>query len=285
MNKLMLNLFKFIKNLIQFMKIITIFSILIFILYWVQNLIGSSWCWIGFMTPLLELYADVGYYISSTSITIFNATLEYKYLIALLLFIVTYGIMHLFYLGVCFLEDLYDSGRKILKNIEQNLMNKSFEKEILAEEKQIKYFMLYFETSLKERGIYNTSLEEQNKTLIKYLVEKFGACPEKFEGGFIYKYLSFEQVDNYLEIFLKLPKSKAPLNYFTCLQIINTKSDDDSNKLKKLISLKIFNKVVALAETKYRYGFNTHKKFNVCSLGIYQKEGSTFEVFEFLDNN
>ena len=91
MHKLMLKIFEFLKNCIQFIKILIIFGIMMLILYWIQNLTGIFWNWTKFATPFLDFLLDIGKTVMSGSINLFAAVFEFKFFIALLIFILFYA--------------------------------------------------------------------------------------------------------------------------------------------------------------------------------------------------
>ena len=127
-------------------------------------------------------------------------------------------------------------------------------------------------------------LEEQNQILIKHLVNKTGVQPKPFEEGYLFSFKSFKMIDNNLEILSKVLMSSAPVNYIICVQILDN-AKKSAEQLKILISLKFLNKIAAMNNTAYRYQFNNNKKYRTTSLGIYQKNGNSFEIQEFISND
>ena len=87
MNKKKFNLFDFLRSCLQFVKIIIVFSIMMLLLYWIQNLTKIFWAWFKPMSGFYDFLLDFANSISSGSIMIFDATFEFKYAIALLILI------------------------------------------------------------------------------------------------------------------------------------------------------------------------------------------------------
>ena len=92
MHKAMLKLFDFLKNCAQFFKILSVFLILMLLLYWTQNLAEYKWDWMLFITPLLNALLDVAENISDGSISLFAAVFEFKYFFVLVFFLFLYYI-------------------------------------------------------------------------------------------------------------------------------------------------------------------------------------------------
>ena len=285
MHKSILKFFNFLKSCTQFLKILEVFSMLMMLLYWIQNLTGDFWSWSAFMNPFLDLMLEIGNYAAPGSIMLFAAVFEFKFLIAMLMFGALYALIHFCYIGICSLEEGYEQGRKIVRKFEENRFNKSLEKQSILEQKKITRYQVYVEARVKPKFAhreYNINLEEQNQILLKHLIEKTSQCPEKYEKGYLFTFESFGQIDEILDIFEKLPKSKAPLDYVICVQVIGLNSVLEREQMKTLISLETVNKITTLADTAYRYGFNDICKYETIQVGLYQKTDRTCEVHEFI---
>ena len=206
MHKSILKFFGFLKSCIHFLKILLVFSILMLIFYWIQNLTGDFWAWSSFMNRILDLFIDIGHYIAPGSIMLFAAIFEFKYLVALLLFIMLYGFIHLGYLAVCSLEEGYLAGRKMVRKFEENQFNKKLEKENISEQKKINRYQIYVEARVKPKYAhreYNINLEEQNKIMLDFLLDKTSQHPQKQGKGYLFTFESFVEIDNILNIFKK----------------------------------------------------------------------------------
>ena len=60
MHETILKAFGFFKSFTQFMKIVVVFCILMLLMYWISNLAGYNWAWLGFISPLLDSFINVG---------------------------------------------------------------------------------------------------------------------------------------------------------------------------------------------------------------------------------
>lgn len=285
MHKVILNFFGFLKSCIQFVKIILVFCILMLLLYWIQNLTGDFWAWTSFMNPFLDFFLDVGKFVWPGHIMLFAAVFEFKYFVALMIMGASYALAHFGYIGLCTLEDAYCKGRQAIRKLEEDRFNENTAKRNIAEQKKIKRYQIYVATFVKPSLAfreYNINMEEQNQILIKHLKAKTGLCPDKFEDGFVFTFNSFNEIDNILDIFSKLPESEAPIDFVVCVQIIGVNTANETKQLKTLISLKILNKITMFADTAYRYKFNEVTRYDTVQIGLFQKNGGTFEVHEFV---
>ena len=288
MHKFTLFIFNFFKNSIQFFKILLIFNLMMLILYWIQNLTGIFWNWSRFMNPLLDFYLEIGNYVCPGKFEIFDTVFEYKYFIASLILMIVYYLAHLSYIILQKFEELYLDGRRAVNKIQENCYNISMEKQQIKEQEKIRMYQIYISLIKKTTVAFReqqVDLEEQNKILIKHLINKTNIQPQNFEDGFLFTFNNFSDIDEILDIFSKLPESKAPVDYIICLQIINTDPKNEIKQLKALINLKIINKIITMSDTAYRYTFNKECKYELSQLGIYQKEGGTYEVQEFIRKN
>ena len=288
MHNIMLKLFGFLKSSTKFLKALIMILVTLFVLYWMQNLIGANWSWLGFITPFFKGLLEIAEKISSGSITLYKAVFEFKYLVALIFLAIAYIIVHFSYFAVEFLEDLYDSGRRIYKKIEEDALNRQLATEQDFEQKKLKNYQIYLQTFVKPAFAhrdYKVDIEEQNRILIKHLLEKTGICPNKYQEGFLYTFYSFDDIDNILDVFSKVKQSKAPIDFLICVQVIGQDRNVEIEELNTLIGLKILNKITALADTAYRYSFNENQRYETSQVGFYQKGQNDFEVHEFISKN
>ena len=287
MHKLMLSLFELLKNLAQFLKVAVIFSILCLLLYWLENMASFDWEWLGFITPLLDFFINIAERISNDSAYVLNTNFEYKYCIAIILLALFYFFGNILEKVFDFTKDMYLSGRRFVRKVEENTFNKTLEIQNNFEQKRIKKYQIYVQTFFKEhRGITfeETSIEEENKNLNKFLISKTGVSPVKYKEGFLYTFNDFDHIDEILEYFFKVINSQAPLDYIICVQVLPKNLTDEFDKMDRLIKINIKNKITTLADTVWRYDFNQNQKYNLTQLGLYQKDNDTFEVYEFNKN-
>lgn len=284
MHKGILKFFGFFRSTLQFLKIVIVFFILLHLLYWIQNLTGDE---IGFLKPfipVLSSFVFLGEMVSKDSLKLYDAVFEFKYAIALFFYLVLYLIVHLIFRASEATEEVYESGYRKVKEAEENAFNKQLVKNESEEQKLLKRYNIYVSTSVKPKFSHrelNVDLDEQNKIMNKFLMEKTGITPTKYEGGFLYSFSNFSTVDSVLPFFFKLLKSSAPLDYIICIQILGKNLVKEEKEMKELISLKFVNKISACSDTVYRYRFNASHRYETSQLGLFQKDGETFEIHEF----
>lgn len=285
MHNFILKIFGFLKSSVKFLKIVSLFCIMMLILYWIQNLTGDTWAWTTFMNPFLNVFLSIGQTLVPGSIMLFAAVFEFKFLVALLLFGVVYLLVHFAYLSLGTLEEFYCAGRRVLIKHEEDAFNNAIAEQQELEQKKIRRYQIFVDAQVKPKFAhreYNVDLDEQKQIMLKFLLEKIGVCPEKFENGYLFTFDSFSLIDNVLDIFMKLPESKAPLDYIICVQIIGQDNRREIEQLKTLIELKTLNKISTFADTVYRYSYNEISRYEAIQAGVFQHKDSFFELHEFV---
>ena len=287
MHKFITGTFKFLKNFVYFFRIVTVFCILMLLLYWIQNLIGANWAWIGFIKPFLDGLLKLANSIYSVTFDFLGATFEFKYVSAIVILLVANFALKLVEFGLCCLEGLYNSGRFLCKRAEEVTFNKSMKTKIEHAQKAITSYYVVINTYEKPKNPYDKSIvnmQEQNDIMNKFIYEQLGVTPKDFDGGFVYKFDNFEKIDSVLDVFFRVIKSKAPINYSVCVNIVSDNPVKDGEILKKLNSLQYLGKIYMSAETALRYDYNRLRNYKLEQIGIYQYNKSTIDVYEFEPN-
>ena len=124
-------------------------------------------------------------------------------------------------------------------------------------------------------------MEEQNKIMLKFLLDKTCVSPIKYKDGFLFTFKNFEYIDDILDVFFKLPNSKAPLDYVICIQVLGENYRNEEQQLNSMINLKLKNKIIMCADTLYRYRFNEKSKYLTSQIGLFKNEDKEMEVHEF----
>ena len=283
MHKNILSIFKLLKNSTQFVKIVSVFGMLMLLMYWIENLAGYNWAWLNIFSPLIKPFINIGAAITKESVKLFVATFEFKYFIALILYLAIYFIAHLAFIGLCSLEEIYEEGRKKIKKAQEDMFNATLEQTYTNQQKRIKRFDIYVEPILKQNintKLSNISLEEEARVMNKFLISKTGVAPKRFGKGFLYSFTPFDDIDETLDIFSKLFTSDVPLDYIICVQSYDTGIEIEA--LKKLIDLKFINKIAAWSDTVFRYSFNDNCKYETSQLGLFQIGEKTNEAHQFI---
>ena len=287
MNKSISKIFDFLKNLVKFLEIVIIFFAMLMIMYWVQNLIDVEWAWMQFFYPILDSIIFVVDYLTPDKLFNTENYAQYKYVFALLLLAVIYFSNRYIFILIEMLENIYIDVASKVKKIKENKFNNDLIKNQRKEQNLIQKYVVYVSTSVNNKKSYGqeVSLDEQNKIMNKFLIEKTNVLPEVFEDGFLYKFNNFDSIDNILDVFSKLLQSNAPLDYLIVVHAYKSDFNSETENLKKLIALKLLNKMYLSSETSYRYGFNKNRKYETSQLGIFQKDDVTIEVLNFVEKD
>ena len=187
--------------------------------------------------------------------------------------------MNLLIIVTNLIEDAYNTSYLVCKKAEEALLNKTLKANVEREEKRINKYSVAISTTLKPKFSHkelNINIQEQNKLMNKFIIEKTGVQPAVFESGFLYQFNRFDEIDNVLEVLFKVIHSNAPLDYAICIQ-----AGDDMEQLKKLISLKHYGMISMAADTAYRYKFNETHRYGTTQVGLFQYGERTLEVHEF----
>lgn len=284
MHKLVLKFFGFLRSCTQFLKVVIFFCLMMLTLFWIQNLLGSYWAWMDFIAPLLNFFIGIGEKISSDSIMLFDAVFEYKYAIAALLFGVLVIIANLIKNFINSLEECYLDGRRFVKKTQEKQFNAKLEKNIINEQSKIRRYYVYTSAIIKKKydnKNFNIDLEQQTKEMIKFISSKTAVFPQKFEEGYLYTFENFEDIDTVLNCLFKVLSAQTPLDYNFCVQVVSNSSGNEKEQVKRLKNLQIHNKLIFMADTKYRYGFNKKAEYKTTLVGMFQDNGESFEVHEF----
>lgn len=284
MHKFITGIFNFLKNLVYFFRIVTFFCILMLLLFWIQNLTKGNWEWLGFIKPFLNFLLETANSIYPLTFDFFGTVFEFKYISATILLLVAALIFRGLEFGIGFVEGLYNSGRFLCRKVEENVFNKQMQSKIEQTQKAITSYSIVVTTYEKAKNPYDTTvvnMQEQNSIMNRFIMEKLNVTPKSFENGFIYKFDSFDNIDDVLDIFFRVINSKAPINYSICININTNNPSKDSEILKKLSQLKYTGKIYMSAETAFRYDFNAIKKYETEQIGVYQYNKSTIDVYEF----
>ena len=119
MHKLVLKTFAFLKNVIYFIKVVAIFFLLVHLLYWIQNLTNGHFGWLAPFTPFLAFITDVGKTVSDGAIDAFGALFEYKYFIAVCIYVGIFYFCNFLIMTLEKLEDKCDDAHRFIKKTQE----------------------------------------------------------------------------------------------------------------------------------------------------------------------
>ena len=279
MHNFVLNCFNFLRSFLHFIKIILVFCILMLTCYWVQNIIGTEWAWLGFIKPFLDGLLDFTNSIYSVTFEFWGAKFEFKYFSAIIILTAGVYLMNLFIMLANILEGAYKSAHFVAKKTQEVIFNKELNVNITREEKKIKRYSVLIKTQIKKKYAHaelNVNLDEQNKLMNKFISEKTAVIPMMMNGGFLYEFIDFDKIDTVLDVLFKVLHSSALLDYAICVQ-----SGDNMEQLTKLSTLNHFGMISMAADTAYRYRFNETHRYQTTQVGVFQNGDRTLEMHEF----
>ena len=282
MHKFMLKMFEFSKNFIQFLKIVSLFFVMLTILYWIENLTGFNWNWIRIFTPILDVFVYIGSLFFNNSYEIFNAAFEFKYIGAIIFLLICYFACNGLNTITEKFEEFYCDTRRCIKKLEEDNFNRQIANEQEKEQKQLKNFVVYVSARIKknyDNKNFNISLDEHNKKMNKFLIAETLVSPEIYGKGYLYKFSNFENIDKLLAVFFKLLEKNTQFDFVIAVQVYGR--NFETEKLDKLIDLDLTNKITMFADTAYRYKFNEIKSYSIEQIGLFQKGENTLEALYF----
>ncbi len=278
----MLKFFDFIRSCLYFLRMLAVFFILILTLYWIENLTHGNWEWINFFSPFNDLLLAISDRICSYSFEIFGITFELKYLTAvIILTIISYIFKKLNYVAD-FLENTYLRIRMFLHKTEEFVVNKQLQADAETEQARLTKYNIIIYTELKRnfsKEKLNVNIDEQNKLMNDFIIEKTNTKPLNYRGGFLYQFYDFEKIDDTLDVMFKLINSDAPIRYSISIQVGN-----NIEQLEKIADLKHYGSITIAADTCYRYSFNKKRKYTTAQIGLFQYKDDTLELHEFKQN-
>ena len=289
MHKFILKCFEFFRSTLQFITVICMFIILLILLYWIQNLIGTTWFWFSFITPFLDGILNLAEQISSYSVSFFGAAFEMKYVVAIALVIIVIIITNVISNASHEVQRIYHNSHLIFKKISENSFNNKLQQNVEKQEKKLLKYSVTLKGKLKKKFAideFNANAEGINTQINQFIIKQLGLRPsdssfKKDDVCYIseYRFDNFNNIDNVLEILFKILKTQNYLEYAVCVQI-----DNNQTKLNKLLSLNHFNKITMAADTAYRYTYVKNPKYTTTMVGVFQNGDDTLEVHEFMQN-
>ena len=281
MHKLIQWIFTTLINAEKFLRILCVFFIMLISLYWIQNLTEASWWWMGFIAPVLDCILDFVNSLYSFSFDFWGKTIEIKYFNAIILIIIVIFVLKGINIVLEKIFEIYEDAHLVYKKTHEKMFNNHLENAIIKEEKQINDYMVFIQTRIPKKYVNRAesiNLNEQNNKMNKYISSNTNTIFMKNWDGYLYIFKDFEQIDSVLEILFKVLNSDAPIDYMMCIQAGN-----DAKKLKQLVDLKEWGKIIMSADTLCRYEYNNAKKYKTTNVGIFQREEGTLEVHEFVE--
>ena len=197
-------------------------------------------------------------------------------------------------------EKIFDNVYKDGVRRYETKFNQNLEKNVERIEKNNKQFTLYFTMNM-EQVVDNFTVIENQKVdiptkLIEYrtllrntLLQNFKMTYSQLESGMLIYFEDFGDCNKIFDkIFefsaqtkeeLKKLKIKFRLNSAVCIANRTTDKETYLPKLKKLISIALPNKIIALADFKNKYETLKEKSYKISELGEYSLNNEAIDVY------
>jgi len=286
MNKIhefIMDVFNGLINAEKSLRIVCVFFMMMLSLYWIQNLIGTTWNWMAFIAPSLDWILEASNDILPFSFDFGGKAFEAKYFCAAIIIFVIILILKLISLIIEFARDFYEEMYFKYKKAKEDLFNESLKTLLELKERKTKNYALYIQTGLSKKYLQKSmmiDIHEQNHLMNNFIEERTKVTGTEYKQGFLYKFNNFDKIDNVIDILYRIINSPAPLRYMICIQ-----AGDNMEQLDKLISLQEWGRIVIAADTLYRYMCNEVHRYPTKPLGIFQKdeEPNTLELHEIIE--
>ena len=279
MHKFIMWFFRTLRDFISIINLTGSFLIFLIAMYWIESEVGLNWTWLNFAKPFLNGILDFTQKTFIDFIPALSNIVNLKYIVSILLII---GIVVLLIYILEKTEEMKSQYEAI--HIEHKLaveksFNKKLKNNIKKEQQQINKYMILIHTRIKKKFSHkeiSLNLDDLNKQMNDFIKTQTNIQATFYDNGFLYYFDIFDEIDNVLDIMFKLIKSDAPLEYSICIQV-----GDDIKKLQNLTSIENYNKITFFADTLLKYKYNKSHRYGTQSIGFYQKDEGTFEIYEF----
>lgn len=283
MHKIISFFLKKLDEIRNFLNLVCAFFILALSLYWIETAIQTKWTWLNFIRPVLNNIIDLSKDILPLPLHDLVEKFNSGFIVSITLILVLMVLIKYIFEKADLLQIHYENMHISHKISAEKAFNKKLANNISREQEKISKYMVLINTKIKKNFSHeelNINIDEQNKLMNDFIFSKTEIKYQNYNGGFLYYFDDFNQIDNIITILFKLIKSSAPLDYNISIQVEN-----DLDKIKKLADLENFGKIIMGADTVLRYKHNKAHKFGTSCIGIYQKDESTFEIHEFQEIN
>ncbi len=267
---------KWLENVFQFVAIVVLVYLLLYTLFMIFSLGGSSG--FNFFKPAAQVVMSISVIIWGGNTTGIFQAWEFITGVFLItgLFLILQFLKQRFSVLSKFFADL---KIQYLKD-EERKINKELRRDIEKMNKNISACFIYVELKEKEHIHEKVDIEEQYKLLNQFLYSKTSAIPEKNGYGYIYKFSNIEKIDTHLQYFFKAIHSQAPINYMFILQVVETSFGDALLEVSKLRNSGVYNKILMTPTTHLRYENNLVKTYSTGVVGDYVFEGMAHSIYE-----
>ncbi len=266
---------KWLENTFQFIAVIMLLYLLLFTLYMMFSVANSNA--LDFLSPLVNIVISISGLIWKDASGILSI---WGFITGLLLIIFLFLISQFLKQRFNILSKTFSDMKINYLKEEEKRINKELHKEIESMNKKISACVIYLEIKAKDSVKNKVNIEEQYKLLNQFLYSKTQIIPEKSGYGYVYKFSNIEKIDNYIEYFLKVINSSAPIDYLCILQVIETTYSNAVYDIEKIRNAGIYNKILLNPTTNLRYEHNAVQQYSTGVVGDYVFAGETHSIYE-----
>ena len=283
MNKLKLFLFNSIKNLEKFLLVVGVFLIVMITLYWIQGAMNASWRWVNFFAPVLDSIVTTSNKIFTFKLYFGDSFLDLTNIKAIIFLLMLILAIYLLDILTGKIEEFCDDIYRTCKKVNEDLFNKQLAHKVSKEEKQLNRYMFYVQIRLKSqilanRFIKNINIEEQKQLVHKYILDRITVdAHTNYLDGVLYYMRDFNKVDGVVDVLKQIPNLSEFCDYLCCVQI-----SEDITRLNRIIGIQSWGKITISADTLLRYNYNKCQRYKTSNVGIFQSNGTTIEIHEFV---
>lgn len=290
------NLFRYIINALQFLRVVLVFLSFATVLYWILQLAGAP-----FITPLAPFFESIRgftHLFYNRTVQSGEQSVDFAFLIAAFIFL---GIVWGLKFGIEEIENAeakYDEMYKVYKKKAEDHFNLKLEKEYTTKEKKnnkILVLIKFHAENLLKDNYYdkdaNVGVDEKQKELLiifcKHLEPKLQFQKRFLNDGLLMYFDNFKEINKilfYIEEELKVIKQicREDKWYSTATVCVETYAEDAEvlAKIKNLvilIRLNLQNMIICLGTFRQRYSLSENQKYFIEAEGLYTIDNNVQE--------
>lgn len=290
------NLFRYVINALQLLRVVLVFVSFATVLYWVFQLAGAT-----FITPFAPFFEGIRNFIHlfyNRTVQSGEQAVDFAFLIAAFLFLgIVWGLKFAIE-EVENAEEKYDEIYKIVKKKTEEQFNLKLEKEYTTKEKKnnkVLVLIKFHAENLLKDSYYdqdiNVGVDEKQKELLiifcKHLEQKLQFQKRFLNDGLLMYFDNFKDINKilfYVEEEQKVIKQicREDKWYSTATVSVETYAEDSEvlAKIKNLvilIRLNLQNMIICLGTFRQRYSLSDNQKYFIEAEGLYTIENSAQE--------
>lgn len=268
------------------------------ILYWLLQLGKVEF--IQTFAPVFEAIKNAVHLFYQRNVVVDEATIDFSFLIATFIFLITAWVINFAVEGVEKLEEKYDDIHIEFKKRTEDVFNYTLAKEQELNEYRNNKFLILINFTLinidKDKFYHRNTNEGMDEKRMAVLLDFLLNLDKNvldqttlFEGGILLNFQKFNEIENtiayisnYMTQFrLKYKGFKIQVNFVTGIDTYANKKEikDKANNLKLLLKLNAQNEILCLSSFKNRYSLIGNPMFNIENMGIYKLKGFEEEIF------